>query len=178
MSQYDVHVGKGTRGLGVVMKVISVGMPWMMPVGWRNRLPRAPWRASEVLPEGCPGHGTNKFTLLDAAVRGVRGLPAEEWSSETGRRQHLLGIHDPSGERRLLFSVGEGPTEAKQGRTREQSSTLSREQHPQRVRENPDNWCGDRRCKSGLHEPSCTKICTKHARLALGWLSVSSRPES
>ncbi len=53
-----------------------------------------------------------KFTLLDAAAGGFRGVPATGWGGEDGRRQRLIGIHDPSGERRLLFGVGEGPTEA------------------------------------------------------------------
>jgi hypothetical protein len=57
----------------------------------------------------------NKFTLLDAAVGGFRVWPAGERGGEDGRRQRLMGAHDPSGERRLLFGVGEGPTEAAAG---------------------------------------------------------------
>ncbi len=41
-------------------------------------------------------------------------MAAGERSSETGRRQRLVGIHDPGGERRRLFGVGKGPAEAKQ----------------------------------------------------------------
>jgi len=53
-----------------------------------------------------------KFTLLDAALGGLRGRPAGESDGRTGRRQRLAGLPDPSGECRLLFGVGEGPAEA------------------------------------------------------------------
>ncbi len=51
---------------------------------------------------------------------------------------------------------------------------------PQRVLEDLDGWsCRVPRCRSGLHEPAKrTKICTNRARLALGCLSASSRPQS
>ena len=53
-----------------------------------------------------------KFTLLDAAVRGFRGVPAEGWVGQPGRQRQRVGLYVPGGERRLLFGVGEGPTEA------------------------------------------------------------------
>ncbi len=58
---------------------------------------------------------TNKFTLLDDAMGGFGGAAAEGWSSDTSRRQRLVGMHHPGGERRHLFGAGEGPTEAVAG---------------------------------------------------------------
>ena len=100
------------RELRVVMKAIPMGTLWMMPAGWQNRLSGVLWRALETLSEGRLGHGMNIYTLLDDAGRAFGGAAAGEWDDETGRRQRLVEIHDPSGERRLLFGVGEGPTEA------------------------------------------------------------------
>ncbi len=57
----------------------------------------------------------NKFTLLNAAVGGFRGGPAGWWGGADGRRQRLIGVHDPCGGSRLLFGAGEGPTEAVAG---------------------------------------------------------------
>ncbi len=56
-----------------------------------------------------------KFTLLDAALEGLGGVPAAGWVSEMSRRQRLARVHHPGGERRRLFGVGEGPTEAVAG---------------------------------------------------------------
>ena len=56
------------------------------------------------------------FTVLADPGRGCRGGPAGGWGGEARQRQHLVGVHDPRGERRLLFGVGEGLAEAKQGR--------------------------------------------------------------
>jgi len=53
-----------------------------------------------------------KFTLLDVALGGLGGVPAEGWVGEISRRQRLVGIHHPGGVGRLLFGAGEGPTEA------------------------------------------------------------------
>ena len=103
------------EGSGVVVKAILMGMPWMVPAGWRNRLPEVPWRALEALPEGRLGHGMNKFTLLDDAVRGFGGAAPEGRTDEAGRRQRLAEVRDPSGEHRRLFGVGEGPVEAVAG---------------------------------------------------------------
>jgi hypothetical protein len=61
----------------------------------------------------------NKFTLLAHPAAGFRGVPAREWSSRSGRRQRLFGMHDPGGERRLLFGVGEDPAEAVAGAKQE-----------------------------------------------------------
>ena len=61
----------------------------------------------------------NMFTLLAGPGGGCRDGPARRRGDEAGRRQHLVGVHDPGGVR-LLFGVGEGPAEAvagaKQGR--------------------------------------------------------------
>ena len=94
------------------MKAKPIGMLWIMPAEWRNRLPGVSWRAPEALPEGRLAHGMNIYTLLDDAVGGFAGGPAAGWVGEDGRRHRLAGRHDPSGGRRLLFGVGEGPAEA------------------------------------------------------------------
>jgi len=74
----------------------------------------------------------NISTLLAGPAGDFGGVPAGGWAGEMSRRQRLVGIRDPSGERRLLFGVGEGPTEAvaeaKQERTCVQSSTAMGEQ--------------------------------------------------
>ena len=92
-----------------------MGMLWMTPAGRLNDLPRAASRTHEALPERHITHGTNMFTLLDDAVRGFRGGPAVGSVGQAGRRQRFVGIHDPGGERRHLFGVGEGPVEAGAG---------------------------------------------------------------
>ena len=84
----------------------------MVPVGRRSELPRVPWETLEPLPEGCLMARMRKFTLLDVALGGLGGMPAEGWVGEISRRQRLTGRGDPGGECRLLFGVGEGPTEA------------------------------------------------------------------
>ncbi len=98
----------------------------------RSSLLEGTWRTPKTPSVGHPMGWTNKFTLLADPGRGFGGVAAGEWSNETGRRQRLVGIHHPGGERRLLFGVGEGPTkaiaEAKQGRTCVQSSTTAGEQ--------------------------------------------------
>ena len=43
-----------------------------------------------------------KFTLLDVALGGLGGVPAEGWVGEISRRQRLVGIHHPGGVGRLL----------------------------------------------------------------------------
>jgi len=53
-----------------------------------------------------------KFTLLDAALEGLGGVPAAGWVSEMSRRQRPAGVRDPGGASRHLFGVGVGPTEA------------------------------------------------------------------
>ncbi len=103
------------------MNAKPMGMLRMMPAGRRDSLPgdRLVARMS-------------KSTLLDDAVRGFGGAAAGGRVGEIGRRQRLTGVCDPGGERRHLFGVGEGPTEAvaeaKQGRTRVQSATTAGEQ--------------------------------------------------
>ncbi len=73
--------------------------------------------------------GMNKLTALGGIAGGFRGVPAGEWGGEAGRRQRLVAVHDPGGERRHLFGVGEGSAEAvagaKQERTCIQFSTSS-----------------------------------------------------
>ena len=55
----------------------------------------------------------SKFTLLAGPAEGCRGGPSGGWGGKADRRQRLVGIRDPGGERRL-FGVGEGPAGAKQ----------------------------------------------------------------
>ncbi len=57
----------------------------------------------------------NKFTLLEAVAGGFRGVSAGEWNDELGRRQRLIGMHNPGGGRRLLFGTGEGLADAVAG---------------------------------------------------------------
>jgi hypothetical protein len=52
------------------------------------------------------------LTLLDNAGRGFGGAAAEGWDGDIGRRQRLVGRHDPGGVSRHLFGAGEGPTKA------------------------------------------------------------------
>ena len=54
----------------------------------------------------------SKFTLLAGPAEGCRGGPPGGWGGKAGRRQRLLGVRDPGGERRLLFGVGDGSAEA------------------------------------------------------------------
>jgi hypothetical protein len=77
-------------------------MLWMMPVGWLNDLLAAASRTLEALPEHHPTHGTNKFTLLDDAVRGIGGAAAAGWVSEADWRQ-IVGL---GGRLPLLSRVG------------------------------------------------------------------------
>ncbi len=44
--------------------------------------------------------------------RGHQPFCGRGWAGEAGRRRKLFALHDPGGERRLLFGVGEGPAEA------------------------------------------------------------------
>ena len=62
---------------------------------------------------------TNKFTLLDNAVRGFRGAAAGGGIGEADQRRQLLEIVGRGGERRRLFVVGEGPAEAVAGAKQE-----------------------------------------------------------
>jgi hypothetical protein len=57
----------------------------------------------------------NMFTLLAGPGGGCRDGPARRRGDEAGRRQRLVGVHDPGGVRRLLFGIGEGPAEAVAG---------------------------------------------------------------
>ena len=84
----------------------------MVHAAWRSSLLEGTWRTPKTLSVGDPMGWTNKFTLLAASARGFRGVAATGWDDQTGRRQRLAGIHHPGGERRYLFGVGEGPTEA------------------------------------------------------------------
>jgi len=169
-----------TRESGVVIEAYSMGMLSMIPTGWRSGLLRAASRTLEALPEGRLAHGMNMFTLLGDAVGGCGGAAAGEWSSETGRRQHLGGIHHPGGERRLLFGAGKGPAEAV-AEAKQIRSVLIAE------------WIsgGDRRrvveARSSGGEflllswvnPSrsiCSTICNSRAPLGFGWASVALRP--
>ena len=97
------------------MKVNPIGMLWMMPAGRRNRLLAVAWRALRALPQGHLMTWTNKFTLLDDAVRGIGGAAAEGQVGEAGQQRQLLRLYDVGDERRRLFGVGEGPAEAVAG---------------------------------------------------------------
>jgi hypothetical protein len=92
-----------------------MGMLWMILGGQSSYLATAARWAHEHLPQGCLTSRTNKLTLLDNATRGFGGAAAMWWGGEAGRRQRLVGMHDPDGERRHLFGVGEGPAEAVAG---------------------------------------------------------------
>ena len=94
------------------MKAKPMGMLWMIPAGWLNHLPGAAGRVSKAPPEGHVMHGTNKFTLLDDAVRGFGGAAESGLAGEADRRRQPIGLRDPGGQRRRLFGVGEGPAEA------------------------------------------------------------------
>jgi hypothetical protein len=67
---------------------------------------------SRQLSEGHPEGRMRKLTLLDDATQGFGGAAPGAWVGETSRRQRLVGIPDPGGERRHLSGVGKGPTEA------------------------------------------------------------------
>ena len=58
---------------------------------------------------------TNKFTLLDDAMRGFGGAAAVGWVGETDQQPQLPRVHHPGGKRRRLFGGGEGPAEAVAG---------------------------------------------------------------
>jgi len=57
----------------------------------------------------------NKLTFLGGTAGSLRGAGARGWTGEVGRRQRLIGMREPGGERRHLFGVGEGPAEAVAG---------------------------------------------------------------
>lgn len=81
------------KELGIVMKVIPVGMHWMISAGWLNHRPRAAWRALEVLSEGLPTDGMNKFTLL--AHQGIGNEiiePPPKGEGEVVCRERLGGL--------------------------------------------------------------------------------------
>ncbi len=151
------------REFGVAVKAISVGMPCMGPTGWRNHLPGVASQALEALPEGRLMGRMRKLTLLVAPAWGIGRHAAGGWSGEGGRRQPVVGLDGSGGERRHLFGVGEGPTEAVAEAKQERAG-----------------WGrGAWRCKDGLHEPAKrTKICTKPVRLAFGEPSANLRRES
>jgi hypothetical protein len=56
-----------------------------------------------------------KFTPLAGPAERCGGGSPGGWGGKAGRRQPLVGIHDPGAERRRLFGAGEGPTEAGAG---------------------------------------------------------------
>ena len=87
----------------------------MTPAGWPDHLLKTARRVQKGLPESRLAGGTRKFTLLDDAIRGFAGAAAGEWVGEFGRRQHLVGVHDPGGVGRHQFGVGEGPAAAGAG---------------------------------------------------------------
>jgi hypothetical protein len=90
-----------------------------MLAGWLNHLPRARWRAPNAPLQDPPVGWTNDFTVLDAAVGGLRGVPARGQDDEVSRRQHPVGMREPGGGSRLLFGAGEGPAEAVAGAKQE-----------------------------------------------------------
>lgn len=108
------------------MKARPIGMLGMTPAGWLNDLPRAASRTPEALPERHLADRTSKFTLLDDAGRGFGGAAEAGWGGKAGRRQRLVGIHGPGGERRLLFGAGEGRAEAVAG-AKQESMRLRRQ---------------------------------------------------
>jgi hypothetical protein len=109
------EVSFNTREPGVVIEARPMGMLWMLPAGWLSDLPGVASRTLESLPERYMTHRTNKFTLLDDAVRGFGGAAEEGSGGETDRRRWLAGLPESDGKRRRLFGVGEGPAEAVAG---------------------------------------------------------------
>jgi hypothetical protein len=81
----------------------------MTPAGWLNHRSGVAWRARKASPEGRLVARMNKFTLLDDAMRGFGAAAAEGWVGDAGRRQHLVGIHDPSGERATCLAQAQAP---------------------------------------------------------------------
>jgi hypothetical protein len=59
------------------------------------------------------------FTLLAEPGGGFNGVPAVGWVGQTSRRQRLVGMHHPGGERCHVFGAGEGPAEAVAGAKQE-----------------------------------------------------------
>ncbi len=72
----------------------------------------------------------NMFTVLDKPVGGLRGAPVGRWGDEAGRRQRLVGMRQPSGERRPLFGADEGPAEAVAGAKQESDKDYPRSLTP------------------------------------------------
>jgi hypothetical protein len=152
----------------------------MLSAGWPDHPLRTARRVRKGLPKGHLTHGTNMFTLLAGPPGGFRGVPAEEWAGEIGRRQRLAGIHDPGGERHHLLGVGEGPAEvaaeAKQVRRVLAMRWIS-EGDRRRVVE-ARRGGGEFLLLSWVN-PSrsiCNTICNSRAPLGYGWASVSLRP--
>jgi len=93
----------------------------MMLAGWLNYRLGAAWRARKALSEGHLMGWTNKFTLLDGAVRGIGGAAAEGQVGEAGQQRQLLRLYDVGDERRRRFGVGEGP---RRSRSRSQTGCM------------------------------------------------------
>lgn len=122
----------------------------------------------------------SKFTFLAGPGGGFRGVPAGQWSSETGRRQRLAGIHHPGGGRRHLFGAGQGPADAvagaKQGRSVPVAEWIS-EAERRRVVEVRRG--GGEFLRLSWVNPSrsiCNTICNSRAPSGYGWVSVALRP--
>ena len=161
------------------MKAKPIGMLWMIPTGWSDHLLRTTRQVQKGLTRGYLMGRMRKFTLLASSRGSFSGGPAGEWDDEPGRRQRLLGTHDPGGECRHLFGVGEGPTEVVAGAKQERSVLRG-------------EWIdeGDRRqvvqarrtvggLLSSWVNPSrsiCNTICNSRVPLGYGWASVALRP--
>jgi hypothetical protein len=89
-----------------VTKSRLMGVPCMVPTGWLDHPLRTTRCVRKGLLEGRLMGWMNKFTLLDDATRGFGGAGAGRWGGEASRRQRLIGVHDPGGDRRLLFGAG------------------------------------------------------------------------
>ncbi len=94
------------------MKIEPIGMLGMIRAERPDHRPRAARWTDECPLKGRLMDGMRKFTLLGGPAGDISHSAAGGWAGEAGRRRKLFALHDPGGERRLLFGVGEGPAEA------------------------------------------------------------------
>ncbi len=111
------------------------------------------------------------YTLLADPAGGFRGGPAGEWDDETGRRQRLIGVHDPCGERRLLFGAGEGPAKAV-AKAKQASMGMTRKRFDRELVTKP--WPLNGSTQAGVRN----KMRHNDLRLGYGHASVALRSPS
>jgi hypothetical protein len=110
----------------------------------------------------------NMFTVLAGPAGGFGAVAAGGRVGEAGRRQRLTGVHDPGGQHRRLFGVGEGPTEAVAEAKQERLVGFDR----------GSGWLPPLGWASGILDRSCkcsyTLVCQNRVPTILIW--YSSRP--